>query len=228
MITQEKFDKVISEFQEFEQFRDKLYPMASNLLENGFDTEAYLLILSTWNFARFRYVMNDFELERFKNTITGLKRHFDNLADKNFENVNFEECKQEIKEIYSCLSGIKGIEYTGASKIMHLRNPHLFIMWDGYMRYHYEIKSDNYEGYIDFLKKMQSEFKNIHVSSEQDKTKSIDEYNYISISSLAIIKNKIDKLEKKSKVKKINEKQLANLIKDQTRIENIVGLGGPR
>ena len=36
------------------EIRWDFYPMFLDLMQNGFEIEAFLLILSTWNFARFR------------------------------------------------------------------------------------------------------------------------------------------------------------------------------
>jgi len=42
--------------------------------------------------------------------------------------------KVTFKIIYDSLSKIKVIEYTGAPKLMHLKNPDVFVMWDNYIR----------------------------------------------------------------------------------------------
>ena len=39
-----------------------------------------------------------------------------------------------ITSIFNALSAIKGVEFTGAPKLMHLKNPGLFVMWDDYIR----------------------------------------------------------------------------------------------
>ena len=65
MITETKFKEDIAKYNKLEK-RGSFYNMAINLLENGFEIEAYVLILATWNFARFRYAVNDFDIENFK------------------------------------------------------------------------------------------------------------------------------------------------------------------
>ena len=50
-----EFEKTISEFQKIEAARDQLWDRAKVLIEKGFEVEACILILATWNFARFRY-----------------------------------------------------------------------------------------------------------------------------------------------------------------------------
>ena len=42
--------------------------------------------------------------------------------------------KRVRKKIFGTLSSIKGVEYTGASKIMHLKKRCVFVMWDGYIK----------------------------------------------------------------------------------------------
>lgn len=43
------------------ELRWDFYPMFLNLMEKGLETEAFLLMLSTWNFARFRYAVRSFQ-----------------------------------------------------------------------------------------------------------------------------------------------------------------------
>ena len=42
-------------------------------MKNGFEVEAYLLILATWNFARFRYAVRGFKLSNFQKIIKKLE-----------------------------------------------------------------------------------------------------------------------------------------------------------
>jgi hypothetical protein len=72
---------------------------------------------------------------------------------------------------------------------------------------------------------MQIEFKNIAIGCK-NKTKLIDEYNYISISKLQILKANIEKIEKKLKKQDICEKkkkrldtQLSELKGEKKKIE---------
>lgn len=226
MITKKKFDRVIQLFKKMEGFRDKLYPIAYKLLDNNFEIAAYILILSTWNFARFQYKMRHFDLDNFKNLMVSLEDNIKNLDELNFENAEFDNIEKDINEVYTPLSEIEGIEYTGASKIMHLKNPKLFVMWDSYIRENYEIETKDYKGYIQFLKKMQIDFKNIAIGCK-NKAKLIDEYNYISISRLQILKDNIKEIEKKLKKQDISEKkkerlanQLSELKGEKEKIEN--------
>jgi len=53
MITNEDFRKATIKFDETEK-RGSFYNISVNLLYNGFETEAYILLLATWNFGCFR------------------------------------------------------------------------------------------------------------------------------------------------------------------------------
>ncbi len=199
MIQDEDLQNACAEF-ETEEHRGSFYDMAVSLLDKGFATEAYLLLLATWNFASFRYAVKDFDLIGFKKTTDTLEANFRRLDEQDIRTAELESLREDITVIYSALSCIKGIQFTGATKMMHLRNRHLFVMWDGYIRgewprKYYEtldvvVRGDwgtkryktTADGYLEFLKDMQRRF--AHVSFDQtDKTlaKAIDEFNYINI-----------------------------------------------
>jgi hypothetical protein len=59
---------------------------------------------------------------------------FEQLREERFQTANFDEIGEIVKQIYSILSKVKGVEYTGVSKLMHLFCPNLFVMWDGFIR----------------------------------------------------------------------------------------------
>lgn len=199
MINEKDFNKTISKFDELEK-RGSFYNMAVNLIKNNFEIEAYFLILATWNFAGFRYAVKDFDIAGFKEKIKELNPYFDKLQTEEFRRINFDKYKADIEKIYDTLSSIEGVKHTGASKIMHLKNRNVFIMWDGYIsgnkpkKYYnkLEIVKKGYwrpkkykkdaESYFQFLKDMQELFKNINSRyAKKTFTKAIDEYNYVNI-----------------------------------------------
>jgi hypothetical protein len=200
MITNEEFTKATTEFNDIEK-RGSFYNMAINLIKNNFEMEAYFLILATWNFARFRYAVNDFDIKGFEEKIKELNPLFNKLKYEDFRTIDFDKYKEDIKEIFGTLSSIKGVEFTGASKIMHLKNRSVFVMWDGYIKgektkkYYNElkiVKNGNWEikryqnkpeDYFQFLKDMKERFKDINFQSNEKKTfaKAIDEFNYVNI-----------------------------------------------
>jgi hypothetical protein len=199
MITDQEFIEATRKFEELEK-RGSFYDMATNLINNNFDIEAYFLILATWNFAVFRYAIKDFDVNGFREKIRALDQYFVQLKDENFRTINFDNYKDDIKKIFITLSSIKGIEFTGASKIMHLKNRSVFIMWDGYIKggkpkknydelkivkngdWRFKRYRNNPEDYFQFLKDMQERFKNINfLSNEKTFAKAIDEFNYVNI-----------------------------------------------
>lgn len=190
--------KISKEFEKLES-RGSFYKMAENLINKGFKLEAYFLILATWNFGYFRYVVKGFDIDNFKQTMDELEKYFRRLEKEKFKSINFDKYAEDIQTIYSKLANMKEIKYTGATKIMHLRCPTVFVMWDGYIkgdktkRYYEDldiVKNDNWEiekydddaeGYLQFLKDMQIKFKDAKPSHNTHFTKCIDEFNFLNI-----------------------------------------------
>ena len=133
MITIKNFEKAIKQFDKRES-RTNFFLLAQNLMKNGFEVEAMLLILSTWNFATFRYAVKSFDVLNFKKVIKSLEANFEKLEGKKFLKVDYDAHVKDLKTIFQSLSKINGVGYTGAPKIMHLKNPDLFVMWDGFIR----------------------------------------------------------------------------------------------
>ena len=180
-INQTHFENTIKKFSVVEDARGKLWNKARNLLLGGYETEAYILILATWNFAGFRFFLKKFNLTKFENTLKKLNPIFNKIKKETFECVDFKskDLQKDIKLIYSKLK--KFVGQTGASKIMALKNPNLFVMWDTEIRKMYRIDNQaKPDDYIEFLQRMKNEFKGI---KWQDKkrpfAKVIDEYNYV-------------------------------------------------
>ena len=178
---QSEFEKTIEEFQKIEDARDQLWDRAKVLIEKGFEVEAYILILATWNFARFRYFMKNFDLHEFQEVINRVNPIFKKLENTQFENTDFTKniLATDIKYIYNQLKKIA--EQTGASKIMALKNSKLFVMWDTEIRKIYKIDNKGEANdYIQFLIKMQEYFKDIKwIGKTPPFAKAIDEYNYV-------------------------------------------------
>lgn len=189
MINQEEFSKNLKEFDESEN-RGSYYPMFLNMIEKGFETEAFLFILSTWNFAAFRYAMQDFNLKGFKEVVSNLKPLFDKFKGTSIESINLDNYEKDIIYIFDTLAKIKGIQYTGASKLMHLTVPEVFIMWDAYIRKAWNFKKGSSEDYFNFLKKMQNEFKGLKGKDCRTLAKCIDEYNYVKFTLPALEKQR--------------------------------------
>ncbi len=197
MIAQKEFDKNLKKFNELEK-RGTFYPMFINMIAKGFETEAFLFILSTWNFALFRYAMKEFDILSFQKTVEELKPYFAKFKDKSLEDINFQDYVSDIKHIFDRLSKIKGIKYTGASKLMHLTVPKVFVMWDAYIRKECGFKKGQSEEYFSFLIKMQEEFRDIKCGEGRTLAKCIDEYNYVKYTLPALDENRKKRKDKTS------------------------------
>jgi hypothetical protein len=202
MVDLRTFTNVTNEFDQKET-RTNFFALAKNLIKNGYETEGLLLILTTWNFAVFRYAVKTFDIANFKKTLNNLKPNFDRLQGENFQTIDFESYKQDIEKIYKSLSKIKGVEFTGAPKLMHLKNPMVFVMWDAYIRgqkakkyyaalkvfndgtFIYKKYATDFNGYFEFLKDMQVKFKHLRLNGNKSLAKAVDEFNYVNI-TLAI------------------------------------------
>lgn len=179
MITQAEFDATIADFDALEPTRSPLYGMGLKLLDVGYEIEAYLLILATWNFANFRYILTTFDLSAFRQSIETTAPIFQRLKQHIFQKANLDVLTEDIKAVYSQFKGLVG--QTGAAKLLHFKHPALFIMWDTDIRKRFKIPNKSSpDDYIAFLKKMKSEFGHI-TWTRQDRTlaKAIDEYNFV-------------------------------------------------
>lgn len=198
MINLRAFTKAGKAYEKQER-RVTFFKLAKNLLKHGFEVEGMLMILTTWNFAIFRYVTKTFDIDNFRKKLSKLAPYFHKLSQEDFRTIKFDKYKREITIIYNSLANIKGIEHTGAPKIMHLKNPELFVMWDAFIRgdkpkkYYSQLdmyKNGNFifkrypktaEGYIEFLKEMQTKFADTPYSGDRPFAKAIDEFNYFYV-----------------------------------------------
>lgn len=158
-----------------------LYPRFLRLMRAGYRVEALLLILSTWNFARFRYALRSFRVDRFEQTLRRLEPTFRKFYRRDFATINFPHHTQDIKHLFTTLANIKGIEKTGAPKLMHLKAPRVFVMWDGAIRRHYGCRRGDAADYVTFLKLMQARFGATTMRSDRTLPKLIDEHNFLTI-----------------------------------------------
>lgn len=184
-VEQHEFENIVNKFSKIEDFRNAIWLKCRNLLNLGFDFEAFALILSTWNFARFRYVMNSIKSYDFEKLIIENEKLYKEIEDLKFRTVDFTniELIRCISSVYNSYRGIKGIEQTGASKMMALRIPELFIMWDTKIRKFYKIRNKGtFEDYLFYLKKLQLKFNHLRwENKDKPFAKAIDEYNYYTV-----------------------------------------------
>lgn len=200
MIEIQSFNRAVNEFNK--EGRTDFFKLAQKLIKSDFEIEGLLLILATWNFAKFRYAIKKFDIDHFIKTVDGLRANFNSFDGKDFASINFDAHKSDIEAIFNGLSAIKGIEYTGAPKLMHLKNPDVFVMWDSFIRgdkpkkyyqdlevfkngtYEYKKYQRSFEGYFTFLKDMQDKFQNLAPYLEKSSpplAKAVDEFNYVNI-----------------------------------------------
>lgn len=179
MIDQLEFEDKVSKFQTFEDTRSKIADSFQNMINSGFEIEAYLLILSTWNFAGFRYVLTKFKISDFKETLNAINPIFDKLRHENFRNADFDKLHDDIVFLYEKLNQFA--KQTGTTKIMHFKVPDLFVMWDTAIRKEYKIPNKaTASDYIEFLKLMKTKFSHLEWLNEKISfARAIDIYNFI-------------------------------------------------
>lgn len=183
IVNQKEFDSIIRKFDtEDNSFRGDIWHRCRKLLCNGYTYEAYALLLATWNFARIRLVITKLDSETLSDLINETEVLYKNISEIFFIQADFNNLKfsNNIKDIYAKFRKIKGIEQTGASKLMALRKPDLFVMWDTNIRKYYKINNKGTpEDYLNYLKILQKEFKHIKWDRiDKPFAKAIDEYNY--------------------------------------------------
>ncbi len=116
-----------------------------------------------------RVVGGNFEWEKVGNILRGLKPAFEVFNEKSFLDVDFTE-KNLSKAIEKIFQELRKLEvpkkkkigrlgWTGISKIIHLVNPEIFVLWDDKIRDHYHkinlrIRGSP-EGYLEFSREMQ-------------------------------------------------------------------------
>ncbi len=143
---------------------------------------ASIIILATWNSSRFRFMTSDSQnLQNLTLAIPNIQSLYKEL-DGTICDADFDEMGETIKEIYSTLSIIKGVEYTGTSKVMHILKPELLVMWDTPIRNAYGV-STKADDFLKFQKKMQNKFSGLTWNNPtKTLAKAIDEYNYVTFS----------------------------------------------
>jgi hypothetical protein len=115
-------------------------------------------------------------------TLRSLENEFRMLRGRKFLTINLNDATiaAAIKEIYSRLDPIPYLgSPTTISKILHLLNPEIFVMWDNSIveKFHRMNHCINYtsEGYLEFLKVAQKEIKEALDERQKETGKSLDE-----------------------------------------------------
>ncbi|MFQ5884602.1 MAG: hypothetical protein ACE5IO_05820 [Thermoplasmata archaeon] len=163
--------------------RASFYDLAVEIADEH-PIQAAIIILATWNVARFRFMVSDPQnLVDLKKRLEECEPIFATVRDEDFRTVDFDLVGDQTKTAYSILSKVKGVEYTGTSKVFHLFCRDLIVMWDVDIRDEYE-KGVTPEDFLEFQKEMQRKFSHIGWSDKRKTLpKAIDEYNYVLVHS---------------------------------------------
>ena len=141
----------------------------------------------------------DSHLNEIIGAIRDINRLLSEIEDKSIDEIDFSDTKVRrlIEVAYDRLAPIVG--HTGASKVLHLLYPNIFVMWDDGIRTAYNIQTPNPDNYVNFLVKIQeiikrliSEYASKHGVNESNArqklieifdgysiTKVVDEYNFL-------------------------------------------------
>lgn len=202
-MTQNEFEQTIASFDGTESMRGKLYYSALSLINANFVVEAHVLLLSTWNFARFRYVMPSFDLSKYEVLLRDLTHQLQPVLYEDFATVNLGQHRGIIIDSFDRVAAVKGVEFTGAAKVLHLLSPRVFVMWDTAISGWHTPKKDYAKldvirsgfwkpptypfarsgaGYYDFMVYCQNRFNGFgSPSPRKTLAKCVDEFNYCSI-----------------------------------------------
>lgn len=148
---------------------------------------------------------HDFLAKRIKEASVQIKEDLQGLNGAKLIDLDLDRSGNAITRCYQAMVGIgQGFSHTAASKLLHMINPELFVMWDRPMRMSYKedyaIREDA-AGYLDFMKKMQeglqkvlksfpdskegcpAEFlaNKLGITTHKTLVKHLDEYNWITI-----------------------------------------------
>jgi len=217
-ITLEDLAEAAAKFERIEP-RGGFYSLARGLVEKDLPLEGCILILATWNAARFSNVI--FDIDAFRSTLAELSDDFVALGGYTIQTVDLESHRARIESIFNRLAKIKGVEYTGAPKVIHLLLPELFVAWDAYIRGGSDKEDRLYvglpcvdskkwclvrydqdgRGYVDFLSDMQSRVRHLAYSaSGKTLAKVLDEWNYVQVTiPIQAIKKAEEKRRKEAK-----------------------------
>lgn len=115
-------------------------------------------------------------------TLRSLEEEFELLRGQKLLTMKFQDTKisDAIRRVYRKLDPIDYIgSPTAISKILHLLNPEVFVMWDNDIRKAYKKKNrrvrETPEGYLEFLNEMQKELEDALNDYRKETKKELDE-----------------------------------------------------
>ena len=124
----------------------------------------------------------DADWQRLGGVLRSLEGEFQKLRGKKLFTTNLED--QEISSAVKTIYGkLRDIRYLGSpttiSKVLHLLNPELFVMWDKDIREKYRRKNhlvrDTPEGYLEFLKEVKKFLEEVLIEYQKATGKGLDE-----------------------------------------------------
>ncbi len=197
-ITLDDLERASANFRQLEK-RGSFYDMALRLVQAGYEIEGCVLLLATWNFASFRYAATNFDIWGLKTVLSGLQSDFAALTD-DIQSLDLTKHSCRIERMFNSLASMKEVLYTGATKLMHLKCPKTFVIWDDYIRggkpkklydslscvsskkWHFHEYEKNGKGYVEFLSDIQSRFHDLqYPKGSKTLAKAIDEFNYVNV-----------------------------------------------
>ena len=163
--------------------RHSIYDLSRGLISKGMATEGRLLLLAGWNGAWFSKVGREFKVDDLTMTMDSCEPIFRGIGNYSLETAPLQSIKLDITKLYQTLSSQKAIKYTGATKLMSLELPALFVMWDSEIRKEYGVKNTGPDQYLSFLLLMQNCTKTVNWDPTKNNNtqlaKAIDEFNYV-------------------------------------------------
>lgn len=205
------WDEAYKELFEDNSFLSRLHSKPNSISKDEFKKKVVTGFLNKWACritdssvtpAKKRLI----ELQNFFNVINR-----DSIQDLNFDStvkISGENYKKDevISHIYAEISKTEDFGLTSISKLMHVMNAKLFVMWDRKIFQYYKKRSnkikDTGEGYVEFLKevkKLASDvirdfrahgktgnpesylFRKLNLTVSKTLAKLLDEYNWIKI-----------------------------------------------
>jgi hypothetical protein len=181
----QKFLAYCKKYHEIEP-RDIAYIVSASTVSKDPENISFMLagaeiIIITWNIIGGRRRLNRKRLEEdIVNAYEESKKDLKIFREKRLENIDLDDTniRDAIKNIFLKFSSKTSIGSTGASKILHLINPHVFMMWDTKIRgaYHklhkrhrsYDENQKIAECYLEFLKQSQEIIKTLLQNISED------------------------------------------------------------
>lgn len=184
------FGEIIKKSKEYhnDPGRELIYKYATELVESKdskkkIDGVSILLIGWNWGYysrQNVKFIRDEIEelVQIFKNDYSNLFRD-SFLIDFNFSEKNkFNEKEKKIIRLFNKF--VKKLGPTGASKVLHILKPGLFVMWDSKIRTNYK-NSEPGKYYLKFMKKERNKIKDFKKFKKYKEKlpKLLDEYNYV-------------------------------------------------